>query len=230
MRAFILIILALFFSTHVLAQGTTRVQVEDNEDLQAALKNDVYRFPTFQTGKVYLPNGRSQTALLNLNLLTDQIQFIDEHQDTLTILSPDALSHVEIDTSKFVYYNNGFLEMLQEYGHVLLAVSQKLKIADIQKEGAYGSKNSAASIASIGTGFTDKLRYTPKVYDDMLINLNQAFYLLDKEANVSLVNKRNVQKAFPEHKAEISAFIKEHKTNFKQEQDIRLLLTYINAL
>lgn len=217
-------------STSMYAQESSRVTIEDKQDMQSALKNQVYRFPSFLTGKVYLVNGNYNTAKLNLNLLTDQIQFIDEKQDTLTILSPDFLAYIAIDSSKFIHHDNKYLEVLDEYNTVMLAVNRKLKIADLQRTGAYGAKTSSASIANISTGYTDKLRYTPTVTEDMLVNSVQAFYLIDHRKNVRPVNRRNVLRAFPSHQNEITAYMKEHKPNFKNEQAVRALLNYASNL
>lgn len=219
-----------FASTALFAQKATRVTIEDNQDIQQALQNQVYRFKDFQPGKVYLPNGKMNTAKLNLNLLTDQVQFIDDKKDTLTILAPELLSYVEIDSSKFIFYQDGVLEIMETYSPVMLAVNRKIKIADFQREGAYGSKSSSASIANISTGFTDKLHYNPKVQEDMLVNTAQTFYLLHEDAKVSLLNKRNILRAFPTHQAVINAYIKKHKPDFKDEQAIRALLTYASNL
>ncbi|AHM60135.1 hypothetical protein D770_09390 [Flammeovirgaceae bacterium 311] len=220
----------LFAFTCSFAQKTTRVTVQDNEDIQYALKDQLYRFPAFQNGKVFLPNGKYNSAKLNLNLLTNQIQFIDEKKDTLTILSPEQLHHVEIDGITFIYHENGFLEMIGDYFPVALARNQKLKIVDRQREGAYGTKSSSASIATVSTGYTDQLRYNPKVHEDLLVNKVETFYLVDDKTNVSEVSKRNLQRAFPAHKNKISEYIKENKIRFNKEQEVKALLEYIGKL
>lgn len=226
MKSFILTLTFFVFSSAPLfAQEATRVRVEDGQDTQKALKDQVYRYPNFQTGKVVLQNGNSNTAKLNLNLLTDQMQFIDEEQDTLTILALDLVHYIEIGETKFLY-RNGYLELIGEYDPLVLAVNRKMKVADQQRVGAYGTKSSSASIANINTGFTDKLRYNPTVYEDLLMNTKAVFYLLDKESNIILVNKRNVLNAFSDHSGEIKEYFRQHKVNFKSEKDVRALLQY----
>ncbi|WP_224995823.1 hypothetical protein [Cesiribacter sp. SM1] len=224
MKSFTLtLIFSVLAFTPLLAQSTTRVTVEDN-NIEYALKDHLYRFPSFTNGKVFLPNGRFNTAKLNLNMLYDQMQFIDDKKDTLTILSPEQLHHVEIDGKTFIYHNEGFLEVIENYETVSLAVSRKLKIADRQQEGAYGSKSSTASISNIGSAFTDKLRYNPSVYEDLLVNISEEFYLIDEEWKISPLNKKNVLRAFPERKNEISTFLKENRTNFKKESSVKELM------
>ena len=224
--------LALFFfvfgSVGLFAQETSRVTVQDNQDMQGALKGFAYRYPTFRTGKVFLPNGKYNTAKLNLNLLTDQLQFIDYKKDTLTILSPDLLQYVEIDTSTFIY-SNGFLEIIGEYSPVTLAVSRKLEVADRQRTGAYGTKTSAASIATISTGYTDNIRYSPTVYEDLLMKKEANFYMVDENKKAILVNKRNVLNLFSSRKAQLSQYIKQNKPNYKKEKDVKALLLFAIA-
>jgi hypothetical protein len=221
--------LALIFSafavTPLLAQSTARVSVEDN-NIEYALKDYFYRFPSFTDGKVVLPNGRYNTAKLNLNMYHDQMQFIDDKKDTLTILSPEQLHHVEIDGKTFIFHEKGFLEVTENFETVSLAVSRQLKIADRQKEGAYGSKSSTASISNIGSAFTDKLRYNPKVYEDVLVNISEEFYLIDEEWKISPLNKRTIISAFPSRKNEISTYLKENRVNFKKESDVKALLKF----
>lgn len=230
MKIFTLCVCLLAFGNTVLAQQTKRVRIEDNQDVQEAMNNQVYRYPEFRSGRVYLPNDNFNTVKLNLNLLLDQFQFIDDKQDTLTILTPESLAYIEIDTSRFIYHDKGFLEIIGGYGPVILAVNRKMKIADLQREGAYGSKTSAASIANINTGFTDKLRYNPKVYEDLLMNTVQTFYLLNEENKVNLLNKRNVLQAFSAHKSKVNEYLKKHKVDFKKEKDVRALLAFTSTL
>lgn len=230
MKTFTLCFCLFVFGSTVLAQQTKRVRIEDNQNVQEAMNNQVYRFPEFRTGRVYLPNDNFNTVKLNLNLLLDQFQFIDDKNDTLTILTPESLAYIEIDTSRFIYFDKGFLEIIGVYGPVMLAVNRKMKIADLQREGAYGSKTSTASIANIGNGFTDKLRYNPKVYEDLLMNTVHAFYMLDEKTNINLLNKRSVIKAFPSHKDKVNEYIKKHKVNFKKEKEVRALLVYTSTL
>ncbi|MBW3544494.1 MAG: hypothetical protein KY428_02650 [Bacteroidetes bacterium] len=230
MKFFTLCLCLFAFSTIALAQQTKRIRIEDNQDVQEAMNNQVYRYPEFRTGRVYLPNDYFNTVKLNLNLLLDQFQFIDDKKDTLTILTPESLAYIKIDTSRFIYYDKGFLEIIGEYAPVMLAVNRKMKIADLQREGAYGSKTSTASIANISTGFTDMLRYNPKVYEDLLINTVQTYYLLDDNNNINLLNKRNILQAFSAHKDKVNEYIKQHKVNFKNEKEVRALLAYASTL
>ena len=138
------------------------------------------------------------------------------------------MQYVEIDTSTFIY-NNGFLEILGEYSPVTLAVSRKLEVADRQRTGAYGTKTSAASIATISTGFTNNVRYSPTVYEDLLMKKEANFYMIDENKKAILVNKRNVLNVFSGRKAQLSQYIKENKPNYKKEKDVKALLLFAIA-
>lgn len=217
-------------SGFLFAQQKNRVKVEDKQDMQDALKQRVYRYPSFRTGNAYLPNGNFNTAKFNLNLLTDKIQFIDSQKDTLSILTPELLAYVVIDSTKFIYHNDKVLEVLGEYFPVVLAVNRKIKVADYQRIGAYGSKSSSASIANINTGFTDKLRYEPTVHEDLLVKTDPTFYLVNEKESIVPLNKGTIIKAFPAHQTAIKAFMKQHKINMKDEKDVRKLLNYASGL
>ena len=216
------------------AQSSNTTTIEAGDDVQHVLKDQVYRFPSFQRGTVFFRNGKSSVAKLNLNLLLDEMQFIDPKKDTLAIADPASIERIEIDGANFLY-SDGYLELIGVYGNgvgqVGLAVKRKLKIVDRQKEGAYGQKTSTSSISSMNTHLSgNDIQYDLTVKENLVVGKEETFYLLDEKQNLRLLNKLNMLKAFPEHKQAISHYLKQHKVDYKNEAELRALLIFSSEL
>jgi hypothetical protein len=211
-------------------QTSEKIVVGSGETIKEALIKQIYRYPTFQTGKVYLKNGTSSNARLNLNFWLDEMQFINAKNDTLTIADPTAIKFIEIGNDYF-FYNEGFLEVVQVYGQIKLAKKRKIKFADQEKVGAYGQRTTTSDISSSASHTASNgLLYDLKVDQDLVISKDEVFYLVDEKGNVRLANKGNVLKAYSVHKNQVNEYLKKNKVDFKNEEQLKALLHYSNTI
>jgi hypothetical protein len=110
----------------------------------------MYVLPNFTTGTAFLRDGTSSIQRFNYNYLQDEMQFINNKGDTMTIADPALLKRVEIDSMVF-YYDRIFVRQIFSAGKYKLAIRQEMvQIAD-KTRGAYDAASGASSIKTYGS-------------------------------------------------------------------------------
>jgi hypothetical protein len=108
--------------------------------------HDKYRFAKFTDGKIHYLNNVS-AGKLNYCILLGEIHFIDPKRDTLSLANEHLIKVVTIGESNFYYDKESrYVEEIEEYDQVKLAVRQVMIVGNSERKGAYGHSTGAGSI------------------------------------------------------------------------------------
>jgi hypothetical protein len=224
-NACILIIL-ITIHFYAIAQSAQTIKVNAGDDIAAAISpNGIYRFPAFTVGTIVLKNGNQGTQLLNYNLLSEQIMYIDKNGDTLAIGIPDQVKKITIQDTGFYYCNNACVEEIANASAVSLVEERKIFI-DYQKKGAFGNSD------GVGTG-TESLTilqaagasYHLSVNQDAVIKKWVSYFLLTSDGQQLPATKSNFISVFVKNRDSIQTWLINNKVNFNKEQDLVKLFT-----
>jgi hypothetical protein len=224
--------IGLFTTAYAQTSGSKTLSVSAGDNVTTTLGDHIYRYEGFQSAKIYFRNGRTNTTKLNLNMLLDEMQFVDvQSRDTMSIADPLSIDRIEIGADTYIYVD-GYLHIIDTYSDkATLAVNRKMKVVDRQKEGGYGQQTSTSSISSMSsTDNGTNLQYNLKVNENFVVKMEEKFFLIDEKAKVTILNKSNIQRAFPQHKKQIAEYIKINKPNYAKEEDVKALLVYCTTL
>jgi hypothetical protein len=187
-----------------------------------------YLYSEFLDGKAVFKSNTYTAARFNYNILVGEVQFIYKN-DTLSVGNPESLKNVVIGTDTF-YYDKGYLKVIAGTDP-LMAVKQYIKFVDTGKESGYGTKSSTSAIHSYsnvigGAGRSYKLTLN----EDLILTRNTEYYLGNSREGFVIYRKKSIENRFPSLKSEIASFIKEKRTDFYNEEDLKELTLYINGL
>ena len=221
------IFLFVLLSAYMEAQDSTRFVVKAGQTIQEVLKPEVlYRYPQFVYGKVYILNGHVAEAKLNFNRIIEEIQFIDPRGDTLSLADESTIRLITMNQDSF-YFDDGYLELIQDYSVVKMAIRERIRLADKQKIGPYGQANTTTSIETTG-GFLDSYkRYNVVANENLVLQWEKYYYLSAKKGHFFMANKKNVLKEFGDYRKVLQDFLDKNDLNFKKEKDIRKLCEFI---
>ncbi|MDR2125956.1 MAG: hypothetical protein LBP63_03910 [Prevotellaceae bacterium] len=233
MKNIILITTLLLFSAGNICVAQEKIKVENvnvnnDDDIADILpRNAVYIFPDFMEGKVFFKNGTVTSANLNYNTLTEEMQFVDDKENILTISNPQDIDYVIIDAKVF-YYVSGkkFGELLTINDEVKLVVKRKTKISDVLAKGAYGQVNTTFSVTSV----VPTRQYDIGILRDLTFNIIDEFLLEQNEKFSKITGIKSFLKIFPKYKDDISKFAESNNINFKNEKDLIKLTNYCTQL
>ena len=147
----------------------------------------------------------------------------------MVIINESKIDFVEIMEDTF-YYDNGFLEVV-EGKNILMAMKQYVKMSNIERPGALGSRPSGIQAVSYSELYVHKGRKLHlKVPDDIVLSANTDFYIGTKSEGFTLYKKKRVMQLFPDHNTLIENFINEQNINFKDKEKLILLTDYLQTL
>ena len=217
----------------VSAQNRQIVEAASGEDLTKIVSAQFqFLFPEFTDGDVFFAGSPKGSGKLNYNMLLGEMQFMEKDR-VLALANVKDVTVVNIDNRKFYPFSGGkeFTEEIMTADKVKLHVRRKGNATQHSKKGAYGTSSSTSSITSYSSLYSDNQQYNLAVVENTLITLNNFYYLVGSNNKYVLIkNSKAFTKLFPAYRAQIDAFVKEHKTRFNNEADLKALLDYCSKL
>jgi hypothetical protein len=186
-----------------------------------------FRYSEFKTGKVVLKNKKSNSAMLNYNLLAGEMQFI-QNRDTLSITNFTGIDYIKIDNDLF-YCDNGFLEVVSGQDPAIMAVKQYVKIVDTRKVGAYGSKNSTSAVETYANFFRSR-NYEIVVNEELVLSKEKEYYIGNTLNGFVLFRKNYLLKLFPRYKSDINTYINSNQVDFRNKEDLIKLTGFLQEI
>jgi hypothetical protein len=229
MKYCVLFFLAAFLNYNLaLAQTTRPMRIKAGEDVaQAYSPYGFYRFPQFGQAKLYFKDGgRNNGKQFNYNILSAALQFIGPKGDTLDLAGQENIDSVVFTGSTFLY-NDGFMEIVATADSI--ALLKKIIIrTQTENIGAYGMSNSTASIVSMRTYSSGTSVYNLVLNQDIVLTEVVSWFFTGGNKNIVKATKTNLLKLLPaEKQTKAEAYLKENKTSFEKEADLKKLIAAI---
>lgn len=223
------LISAIFIFLFSLAKSVAQdsvITIKAGEDVSALYKH-IYKYPVFSTGTVYFNDGTIARSKMNLNLLLEVMQFINEKGDTLALDDENTIRRITVGADTF-FFQKGYLQLVSTYDNTELASRQKIKFLNEKNIGAYGISTATHTIDNYNT-----LRafgtYALKLNKDLIYSKERKYYFSKRDNEFILANKKNILKMFPEKKALVEKYLKEHELDYNKEQDLKNLFVYLSG-
>lgn len=196
-----------------------------HEVLPAKVK---YRYEAFQPGTVSFYSGKTSNGNLNYNILLGDMQFVDRSRDTLSLAEEQTIKQIKISDDTYLYNDKyGFLEVVQAYSQVKLAIHQQFVPISQEKMGAYGQSSGTSAISNYSSVSTSGGAMQPlEQQGDVLISKKATYLLIDKNQRVRRANRSGILRAFRKQKKAIESYIEEQQIDFHQLEDLQKLLQY----
>jgi hypothetical protein len=189
---------------------------------------DIYEFPEFKKGTVFIGSKDRVEALLNYNLLTQTIQFVSSNGDTLSLADEETIKTINID-GKVYLFNKGYYGVNDSFEMNKFLLRKRIRIESVKKIGVYDQtvEGGANSYSNFSSGATD-----------VNLILNQKITLVKEEANffsdrngtIYNASKKSFLNLLSKHRKETEDYIEKKAINFKNKNDIQKLIDYLNSL
>ncbi len=209
------------------AQDNTLYPVQPGQKVIEAIPDSVeYVSPVFVKGKAHLKNGRAGTMVLNYNRLFEEIMFVDDKKDTVSIQNPEIFAYFVINTDTFYHHGTFYLRKLGEEGSFSLAERVFFTQSNIRKAGPLGAMPASVT-ADIINQAEYAIGYRNLIFNEFVdLKLKTDYYLGDAKNNFVLATKKNAQK-IAKNKAKLKAFLENNTISFNNKEQVMLLLSHI---
>ncbi|HMK17628.1 MAG TPA: hypothetical protein VK492_05515 [Chitinophagaceae bacterium] len=230
MRSLLLLFIILIGYTDLCAQDSTFVTIKTGQNVKDVLTtSDIYHYPQFTNGKVFLRDGSMAIGKMNYNRLYGQMLFINPIGDTLALADEKNIKFIVIDRDTF-YYDGGYLRLMANSGVVKLTQKQIWVLADIRKIGTHNRPTTTVAVTSFSS-YTDG-RDAAKSKDlimneDVVLRKETQYYFGDKYNLFVPASKKGLLQLFPKEQQEIDNYLKENKVNFNKKDDVEKLYQFL---
>ena len=188
----------------------------------------IYRFPAFTEGTVVFRNGMISSERFNFNISLDEMHFISQQGDTLSLADPVTINFVSLNGSRFCY-DKGYLQTIDTASGIMLAFRQLLTIQQ-QRPAAYGTTEPHEGIRSYsfytGNGQTYRMGQDEKI----TVTAREYYFFGDAYNHFSKASKDYILQHFQNNQAAIKEFIKTNHINFNVLKDLRKLMEFCRGL
>jgi hypothetical protein len=208
-----------------------QAQVKPPEIREVLPEKGIYRFPAFNEGTIIFRNGIIAAARLNYNVSLDEMHFITEKGDTLSVADPATVNFINLNGSRF-YYDKGYLQTIDTTttNGIILAFKQTLIAQQQRKYGAYGITEPHEGIRALsfytGNGQIYKLGGDEKI----TVTAREYYFFGDAYGHFSKAGKEYILLHFEKHQAALKEFMKTNHTNFNVLKDLLKLMQFCRQL
>ena len=234
MKALLLLLFILIGYSDLSAQDSTLVTIKAGNRVKDILStSDIYYYPQFTNGKVFLRDGSRAPAKLNYTRLYDQVLFIGPKGDTLALADEKTIKFIAVDKDT-LYYDEGYVRLIANYGVVKLADKQLWVVADIRKIGTHDTPKNTVAITSLssqsddGTGRAKS--YDFLINEDIIIKKETQYYFGDEYNHFVRASKKKLLLLFPKDQLSIENYLKENKVDFDNKEDLEKLAQFLRQL
>lgn len=230
MKALLLLLVALTYYTNLMAQKKTFITVKAGNNIMDVLPTaEVFYYPDFTIGKVFLRDGTATEAKLNYSRLVDEMHFISPKGDTLALADEKNIKYIIISNDTF-YYDAGYVRLLSAGNGLKVATKQIWLISEGRQIGAFNTPNSSASITSF-TSYNEGGRlYDLKVNEDIVLKKAEQYYLGDNYNHFVPASKKSLLVLLPKEHERIEMYLKENKISFANKDDLIKLAKFTESL
>ena len=180
------------------------------QDKVGITKEVFYLMPDMGEGSVYFRGKSPATGKINICAVDNTVRYKDKDGEELAVEIDDDMTRVVIDGVIFVPYDGVFIRLYPFGDDCGVAVRRNVLILSDSKMASYGMESQTTAVTSI-MGFTaDGKIYTLDDGMDIPYRISHVVYVY-REGNFMALNKRNLQRCFPDAKDKIEAYFSEHK-------------------
>jgi hypothetical protein len=227
MKFFLFVLTTLFIYDSSKAQNKEWI-IPAGEDIKNFLGDSIiFRYPQFTQGFVYFRDETISNALLNLNLINGEMQFIAPSKDTMTVTNEGTIKYITINKDTF-YYDKGFVELVHSNAGAKLAKIDIIKPVALKKTGAYGQSSSASAISTVSSFYNNSNQFTKLTENKEVTLRKETIYFIGNNFNKFLpAFKKNIYELFNEKEPGIESFIKDEKIKLNKKDDLIKLVDFI---
>ena len=186
-------------------------------------------FPQFEKGEVVFKAGMRNSAMLNYNIVQQEMLFQDNDNTIMALADPAEVLVVIIGERRFFPISSKgiFYEEIQA-GEGSFFVQHKATVISEGKGAGYGGYSQTSSITQYGSIFGSSSGNVYYLNPDEKFRLkNDNFYYILSGKNYKRFNSaKALGKLFKGNESKIEAFAKEQSINFSKIEDVSRIIEY----
>lgn len=185
-------------------------------------------FPKFAKGIVKLKTGQSYTAILNYELVEQDMVFL-QRKLTIVLDEPKLVDTVFLNNKLFIPFEKGFYELAVS-APITLFIQHKSYVEPIGTPIGYGAMSQTTPPSYVRQLFETRGVISLKVPDAYKVVKDNENWIKRDGTMSNFNSKRQFLKIFADKEKELNKYITRNKTDFMVPADVVKLVWYCNEL
>jgi hypothetical protein len=187
-----------------------------------------YVFPEFSIGIIRMTSGEKVVLNLNYNIVTGKMVFIQENKE-FDIVNQSGIDTVYINSRRFVPVGKVFYELLAQ-GPVTLFIEHRGEVKKPSRPAAYGGTTELASTTYINNLKIGNQVFRMDTKGEIIIKDESVFWVRKDNQMFPVSNSGQMLKVLNENHYEMKAYIRSHKVDFTDPDQVTGSINYYNGL
>ncbi len=184
--------------------------------------------PRFTTSLVKLKSGDSRRAVLNYNLVDQEMVFMQRDQ-FYVLDDPQLIDTIYMANRTFVPFEKGFYEVAFR-GKVTLYIQHKAYAESMGVPTAYGARSQTTSYNYVKTIYGANGAINLRFPNEYQIVNDTGYWVLRNGIMSYFTNKNQFLKIFPAQAKELKQYLNRNKVDFKDYMAVTRLVEYCNTM
>lgn len=187
-----------------------------------------YLLPEFTQGIVLMKSGEENPALLNYNLVTEEMLF-DQGGQILAFaeITLKSLDSVFVANRKFVLNNkNKFVEVF-EGSNYKLYIEHKCRLLSSGKPAGYGGTSQTSAVDTYSSLLDGGMWHQLELPDDYKIKPYNVYWIDNGSGLKEIRSIRQLKRHYAKNKDLYNSYTKENKLDFDDYESVKELVHFI---
>lgn len=184
--------------------------------------------PRFTNSLVKLKSGEKKRAVLNYNLIDQEMVFMQRDQ-FYVLDDPQLIDTVYMANRTFVPFEKGFYE-LATTGPATLFIQHKAYAESMGVPTAFGARSQTTSYNYVKMIFGGNGAINLRFPDEFGIVDDTGYWILKEGVMLNFDNKRQFLNIFPDKKKELDKYIRDNSIDFGSYTSVTGLVEYCNKI
>jgi hypothetical protein len=174
-----------------------------------------------------MKGGRTESALMNYNTVTEEMVF-NQNNKMLALTSLETIDTIYLNNCVFIPVAKKFYELAYK-GPIPLFVQHKSNLSSAGKPSGYGGTSQTSSITNIASLSSGGAIYNLRLPEDFVATNASMYWIKLNDKWSSFLNDRQLTKILPEKKEEIKSVVKAKKIDFDKADEVKSLIALLNS-
>ncbi len=223
------------FSLQCISQETVSAKVSrtGNEVSIQTDKNYVLLYEEATKGSITFKDKTFARALLNINLLTNEILFVNDKKELIPIDNQNQVLFASIGKDIFFNTSKGLVQVIANVNEIKLGILRQFKTESKETTGAYGipsTTSSVTQVSSIMSNQSSMPTFTQlSVNQKVDLGYSEVFYLIKNDKFYSISNSKPFSKVFNMDKKELDSFAAKENIKFNEREDVLKIFNHCSS-
>jgi hypothetical protein len=197
--------------------------------IMAQLEFPQYLFPEFSKTMVLMKNGKSQSILMNYNMVTERMVY-NKDGVFFDMVNPETIDTVFILDRKFIPIGKIYYELMLQNTPLTLLIQHKGELESAGTPAAYGGTSQVAATTSLSSIELSGGRYNLSLPPQYVVKTSTVYWIRKQNEMFSFINEKQFLKIFPDKESELKKFIKDNRIKIDKPDQLKKLVSYCNGL